>query len=141
MVDEVHGKPLRLDPGAVSARLDAPAFIARPSGAPVYYGFPILDDVEVDGFRLGMITDWEAEHSESGDAFVVAPDGSRCGLNWEVSAGRRCEEVIPPQPDRWGVWWVAFPHPMESREDARRNLAHVLLDLRRSGPPWSERPA
>jgi hypothetical protein len=53
--DPPTGRPLAIDPDAESARPGEPAFIARPEGAPVYYGFPILDDVEVDGFKLGMM--------------------------------------------------------------------------------------
>lgn len=136
LVDEPHGLPLRIDPNAESASDDEPAFVARPPGAPVYHGFPILDDVEVDGFRLGMITDWEAEPSTYGDAFVVAPDGSRCGLDWEVFEERRCEQVLGFTEGRWGVWYVAFPHPMDSLENARRNLAHVLPDLRPKWEAW-----
>lgn len=78
-----RGQPLAVDPDAVSAQPGVAAFIARPKGQPVYYGFPILEDVEVEGFRLGMITDWEREPSSYGDAFVVAPDGSRAGIIWE----------------------------------------------------------
>jgi hypothetical protein len=53
----------------------------RPPGrCAVYYGFVVLDDVDVDGFTLGKITDWEAEPCETGDAFVIAPDGSRAGF-------------------------------------------------------------
>jgi hypothetical protein len=59
------------------------AFIARPEDAPVYHGFVILEDVAVDGFTLGKITDWEADPCETGDAFVIAPDGSRAGLVWK----------------------------------------------------------
>jgi hypothetical protein len=51
----------------------------------VYHGFPVLPDVEVDGFRLGMISDWEAQPATEGDAFLIAPDGSRAGLVWEVA--------------------------------------------------------
>ena len=133
---EPRGLPLRLDSGASSADGDAPAFLARSPGAPVYHGFPVLDDVEVDGFKLGMITDWEAQPSDYGDAFVVAPDDSRCGLNWEVSPDHRCEEVPGADHGRWGVWSVAFPLPMDSRENARRNLAHVLPDLRPKWEAW-----
>jgi hypothetical protein len=43
------------------------------------------------------------------------------------------QEVLPPEPDRWGVWAVGFPFPMTSRENARRNLASVLPHLR---PRW-----
>src|SRR3954466_9986242 len=114
MGDEPPGLPLRIDRVVSSGEDGTAPFLARPTGAPVYDGFPILDDVEVDGFRLGMITDWEAESSDYGDAFIVAPDDSRCGLDWEVLAEHRCDEVLGPDEGRWGVWYVAFPFPMDS---------------------------
>jgi hypothetical protein len=83
-----------------------------------------------------MITDWEAEPADHGDAFVVAPDGSRAGLDWEVHPEPLVEEVCGLESDRWGVWYVRFPHPMRTREDARRNLAFVLPDLRRKWEEW-----
>jgi hypothetical protein len=136
-MDEPRGLPLRIDPDAKSASEDEPAFIARPPGAPVYYGFPILDDVEVDGFKLGMISDWEAEPADYGDAFIVAPDDSRCGLVWEVGHGAYVDTAEPAHVDesRWGVWNVGFPHAMDTRENARRNLRYVLAQLR---PKWEE---
>lgn len=76
------GRPLAIDATARSASPTEPAFIARPDGAPVYHGFVILEDVAVGGFTLGKITDWEAEPCATGDAFVIAPDGSRAGLVW-----------------------------------------------------------
>jgi hypothetical protein len=133
------GKPLRLDGDADSADAELPAFLARPEGAPVYHGFPILDDVQVDGFRLGMISDWEAEAATEGDAFVVAPDDSRAGLVWEVSPENRFQEVLGFEPGRWGVWGVTFPHAMDSRDGARRNLAHILPELRRKWEEWRAR--
>jgi hypothetical protein len=135
-MEEPRGLPLRVDPSAESANPEEPPFVAPPGGAPVYHGFPILDDVDVDGFTLGMITDWEAEPSSYGDAFVVAPDGSRAGLDWEVMKGRRCEAVCEVTTDRWGVWYVRFPHAMDSRDSARRNLAYVLPDLRARWQEW-----
>jgi hypothetical protein len=80
-----RGLPLAVDPNAVSAAPDAPAFVTPPAGAPAYYGFVVLPDVCIDGFTLGKITDFEAEPSDYGDGFVVAPDDSRCGLVWEIS--------------------------------------------------------
>lgn len=130
------GLPLATDPLARGDRPDLPAFLAPPAGAPVYYGFPVLDDFEVDGFRLGMITDFEAVPSAWGDAFVVAPDGSRAGLVWEVSPERRFEEIRPPEAGRWGVWAVAFPHPMDNRRQARRNLEALLPELRERWERW-----
>jgi hypothetical protein len=130
------GRPLRVDSTAESAEPGVPAFVARPKGSPVYYGFPILEDVAVDGFKLGMITDWEAQPDERGDAYVIAPDGSRAGLVWEVYEPPYFQEVIGPEPGRWGVWGVAFPLPMTSRQNARHNLEAVLPELKARWLQW-----
>jgi hypothetical protein len=132
------GRPIAIDLDAVSGDPAKPAFIARPPGAPVYYGFPILADLCVEGFTLGMITDFEAQPCEYGDGFVVAPDDSRCGLVWEVSTGDYFQSVSAPEPDRWGVWGVAFPFPMDSRENARRNLEHIVPHLKKEWRHWLE---
>jgi hypothetical protein len=133
------GRPLAIDATARSASPTEPAFIARPDGSPVYYGFVVLDDVNVDGFTLGKITDWEAEPSETGDAFVIAPDGSRAGLVWEVSDKPYFQEVMPAETGRWGVWGVGFCLPMNSRENARRNLASILPELKLRWTEWKSR--
>jgi hypothetical protein len=128
---------LATDPDAVAATPGLPAFVAKPRGAPVYYGFRVLDDVDVDGFKLGMISDWEARPGmESGDAFVVAPDGSRCGLNWYRSPEPTVTEARRIDLDRWGVWNAGFPYPMDSRANATRNLAAVLGPLRDAWTNW-----
>ncbi|MGO8689118.1 MAG: hypothetical protein ACLQLG_05750 [Thermoguttaceae bacterium] len=131
-------RPLALDANAQSANPDLPAFLARPEGAPVYHGFPILEDVEVDDFRLGMITDFHSS-PENGDAFVVAPDGSRAGLVWCVGHAAALEEVCPLEANRWGVWAVAFPEPMTSGEAIRRNLETVLPALKEKWLLWKQR--
>ncbi len=128
-----RGRPLAIDASAESAQQDTPGFLARPAGAPVYYGFRTLDDVVVDGFTFGAITDFEAEHCEEGDAFVIAPDGSRAGLVWRVSSDSEFESVCPASEDRWGVWAVAFSFEMSSRENARLNLQAILPKLK---PEW-----
>ena len=130
---------MAVDSNAASASPTAPAFVAPPEGAPVYYGFRILHDVVVEDFTFGAITDFEAEPCEYGDAFVIAPDGSRAGLVWEVSAQPYFNEVMPLEPDRWGVWGVSFSHPMVNRDDARKNLAAILLKLRQKWEEWKER--
>jgi hypothetical protein len=134
-VDEQRGLPLRTDQQAESADPTKPAFLARPAGTPVYHGFPVLEDVEVDGFKLGMITDWEVEASEWGDAFLVAADDSRCGLIWEFTSKPYVsdEPRVPADETCWGVWNVGFPQPMDSRANARLNVSYVLGELR---PRW-----
>ena len=96
------GRPLAVDPLAQSASQTEPAFIARPQGAPVYHGFPILNDVVVDGFTFGKITDFESEPYNEGDAFVIAPNNSRAGLVWEVSEDSYFQEVCAADSARWG---------------------------------------
>jgi len=130
-----QGRPLAVDPKTESSTPGVPPFVARPPGAPVYHGFVTLDDVVVDGFVLGKITDFEAAPCDTGDGFVIAPDNSRAGLVWEVSDQSYFETVCPYSFDRWGVWAVVFPYPMTSRENARRNLKSVLPLLK---PKWRE---
>ena len=140
LMDEIrHGRPLAVDPDAQSASPTEPAFIARPVGTPVYYGFVVLDDVIVDGFTLGKITDWEAEPCEAGDAFVIAPDGSRAGLVWEVCDPSDFREVMPIDAGRWGVWGVGFRLPIHSRESARINLESILPELKSRWMEWKSR--
>lgn len=134
--DQSKGRPLAIDRKARSASPAEPAFVAPPKGAPVYHGFVVLEDVTVDGFSLGTITDFESEPCDKGDAFVVAPDGSRGGLVWEVSTKHYIERVCPFQEDRWGVWAVSFPYPMKDRKSARDNLAAVLPDLKSRWEDW-----
>lgn len=130
------GRPLAIDSEAKSASPANPAFVAPPTGAPVYHGFVVLEDVSVDGFTFGAITDFEAEQCDTGDSFVIAPDGSRGGLVWEVSTKRYVEQIYPFEQDRWGVWAVSFHHPMKDRDSARKNLAAVLPELKCHWEEW-----
>ena len=134
--EEPKGKPVAIDPNAISASAREPAFVAPPKGAPVYHGFVVLDDVSVEGFTFGAITDFESEPCDAGDAFLVAPDGSRAGLVWEVSPIGYIEEVRSFERDRWGVWAISFPFPMVNRVNARKNLAAVLPELKARWEQW-----
>lgn len=140
MSDSVqHGRPLAIDHTAKSGSPTEPAFIAPPEGAPAYHGFVVLDDVVADGFILGKITDWEAEPCDEGDAFVIAPDGSRAGLVWEVYDPPYFQEVMPIEAGRWGVWGVGFRLPMNSRHNAWKNLESTLPELKLRWAEWKSR--
>jgi hypothetical protein len=139
MDDVPKGRPLAIDATAHSASPTEPAFIARPEGAPVYYGFVVLDDVTVDDFTLGKITDFEAEPCDEGDAFVIAPDGSRAGLVWEIREPPYFSEVAPFETGRWGVWGIGFRLPMNGRVNARRNLESILPELKMRWAEWKSR--
>jgi len=103
----------------------------------VYHGFPILEDVEVDGFQAGH------DHRLGGPAGRVWRrlrgctrwESSRPGLG-SVFESPYFQQVIAPEPNRWGVWAVTFPFPMTSRDNARRNLEALLPELRSRGQQW-----
>ncbi|MCU1286913.1 MAG: 3-deoxy-8-phosphooctulonate synthase [Acidobacteriales bacterium] len=130
------GRPLAYDSNAASASDGVPGFIARPEGTPVYHGFRILEDVQVEGFRFGMITNFEAQETNEGDAFVVAPDDSRAGLVWDIGSNLNFEEVLPFEASRWGVWAVSLPHPMRTRDDAKKNLESIVPALKEKWQEW-----
>ena len=124
------GKEILQDASADSTNPELPAFLARPVGAPVYHGFPIIEETETDGWRLGAITSFEDPHGcTEGDGFVVAPDGTRAGLVWDTG-DFPTYEISPPEPRRWGVYGVAFPKPVRDVADLVDCFRAVLPDLR-----------
>jgi hypothetical protein len=125
----LEGKRILTDPAAESADPSLPAFLARPSGAPVYHGFPILAESETDGWLLGVITAYEDPRGcKHGDAFVVAPDGTRAGLVW--TAGQVGTDTLgAPDARRWGVYAVGFPEIIRNTDDIISAFRRVLPDL------------
>jgi len=121
---------VRVDESAESAQPELPAFLAPPKNAPAYHGFPLLDGSELEGFKFGAITEPNgAEPASWGDAFVVAPDGSRAGIVWQAK-GKPTPVVCAPSPGRWGVYAFRFTEPIRSEQDLVRNLHSVLPQLK-----------
>lgn len=115
--NDLESRPILQDSIAESADPSLPAFFARPNGAPVYHGFPLIRETEMDGWVLGAITAFEEpDGCTSGDAFVQAPDGSRAGIVWEVGEGE-LSQIAPITEDRWGVWAVWLPSPIRTVHD------------------------
>ncbi len=112
------GKEILTDPSAKSASWRLPAFLARPWHAPVYHGFPMIEETRTEGWCLGAITEFldDEEGCEWGDAYVVAPDGSRAGIVWEEGE-YPIREIMPPDAKRWGVYAVWFPKRVRTVED------------------------
>jgi hypothetical protein len=134
---KADGHPVALDPDAASADQSKPAFLAPPPGAPVYYGFRLIPDVERDGFRLGMVTDFLAETGAiAGDLFIVAPDGSRAGIEWSIGSQPRFGEVLAPSAERWGVYRFEFTEPLRTVEDARWHFDRIVPVLRPKWEAW-----
>ncbi len=103
---DLKSRKLALDAKATTADGTLPAFLSKPEGAPVYHGFPIIEKTCTDGWCFGAITDYEdLDGCDSGDGFVVAPDGSRAGLVWDVGDGELAQ-IIPPDEERWGVYQI-----------------------------------
>jgi hypothetical protein len=131
------GLRVSFDPAASSSDEGLPGFLARREVAPIYHGFTILDGVEADGFSFGTISALGPD--DCGDAFIIAPDGSRAGLVWVIGESRELGEIIGFEQGRWGVWAIEFARPMRSREDAQRNLEDVLPALRSKWEAWRNR--
>jgi hypothetical protein len=124
----MDGRPILTDDEAESADPALPAFLAHPAGAPVYHGFPLVEETRTpDGWCFGAITDFiDADY---GDAFVVAPDGSRAGIVWEAGEGE-ISEIAAPEEGRWGVFAVWFRAPVRTVEDFTAELHAALPRLR-----------
>jgi hypothetical protein len=123
-------KKLKLDPNAKPKTPGKPAFLSKPKDAPVYHGFPLLPDTEIDGWVLGTITEFEdPEGCEYGDAFVQAPDGSRAGLVWSVG-NYETNMIIEPDENRWGVYEIAFPKVVYNIQDLKECFRHILPELK-----------
>ena len=131
MNDPLHqGQRVRVDDAAESALPDLPAFLAPPNNAPAYHGFPLLVGSKIEGFEFGTITEPNGEEPASwGDAFIVAPDGSRAGIVWQAS-GDPTPVLCAPSPGRWGVYAFRFTEPVRSEQDLIRNLHSVLPELK-----------
>ena len=134
---QFHGVPLRLEPEAKSSDPTLPAFLARPEDAPVYDGFPLLEQSRTeDGWCFGIISEPDCtEGSDWGDAFVVAPDGRRAGIIWEVGDSK-IEVSIPPEEDRWGVYHVGFARRVHDEAGLVEQLREWLPELRRRHLGW-----
>jgi len=104
--------------------------VAKPKGAPVYHGFPVVEESETEGWKYGAITAFEGVGvANQGDGFVIAPDGSRAGIVWNTY-GSDITVVCAPEKGRWGVYGVRFPNAVSSRQDLIQNFRAVLPRLK-----------
>jgi hypothetical protein len=132
-----EGIPLRLDPEARSADPSLPGFLARPKDCPVYHGFPILEQSRTDdGWCFGTISEPDcSEGRDWGDAFVVAPDGSRAGIIWEIGAPVM-QVTLAPAENRWGVFHVGFIRRVHNEAGLLEQLREWLPEFRRLHLMW-----
>jgi hypothetical protein len=98
--------------------------------SPLYHGYAVVRETCTDGWCLGSLTEFEDPAGcTSGDAFVVAPDGSRAGLVWEVGS-EPIQEILAPDSERWGVYAIWFPSPTRTVEDLVNNFRFILPQLK-----------
>lgn len=110
----------------------------RGSGPP-YQHYEVVEEFDVDGFRYGIISDVGKQPRVSGDGFLVAPDGARCSLIWDVEDATIIEEVTPGDDRGWGLWRVGFPIPVSSLKDIEINLRAVIPLLKPKWEEWREK--
>ena len=131
MTDDIqHGRPLPVDATARSASPES-----NQVSSPARTVHPCISVLSSLTMLPPMVSHWQdhrlgGEPCEAGDAFVIAPDGSQAGLVWEASDKPYFQEIMPVETGRWSVWGVGFRLPMNSRENARRNLESVLPELK-----------
>lgn len=126
----MNGRRITSDPDAPVIDPSLPAFLGRPADSPVYHGFVVVPETCTEGWCLGSITEFEdPAWCTGGDAFVIAPDGSRAGLVWEVGS-QALHEILPPDSERWGVYAIWFPSPTRTIQDLVNNFRFVLPQIK-----------
>lgn len=128
---EIKGRELRIDPKAKAKNSSIAPFLSKPSGSPVYHGFPLIEETRTDSWCLGAITEFEdANGCEAGDAFIEAPNGDRAGIVWEAGDGE-IERICAPGKKRWGVYQVWFPKPVRNAQDLKENFEFILPAMKK----------
>lgn len=93
-----------------------------------FEGYPLLPETDRDGFVFGRITPLD-EGRQTGAGFLQGPDGSRAGLQWELSDSPFLMKVEGPGGDSWGVYRLGFTRPVGSVGDLMANLEPLLPKL------------
>jgi hypothetical protein len=89
-----------------------------------------IPETLTDGWTFGSYTRYAGpEGCCEGDGFVIAPDGQRAELDWQVGKGKlkrtsRSDERI------WGVFEVGFPRPVTGKADLIENFRAVLPQIK-----------
>ena len=130
---------LALDLSADSDDETVLPFMSPPKGSEPYHGFKVLQNVTHEGFTFGAITDFVKRPGLlTGDAFIVAPDGSRAGLEWRLTNEVYLLEMAMYNDARWGVWMAGIRHPMIDEDAALANLVELVPLLSEKWSLWKE---
>lgn len=91
--------------------------------------YPLLPGAALDGFAFGTITPPEPGR-KAGGGFLQGPDGSRAGLQWELSDSPFIMRIAGPEEDTWGTYRVGFTRPVTDVVSLVENLQAVLPKLK-----------
>ncbi len=123
-----------IDSQSKSSEPSKPAFIAPPPNAKPFYGHPLIQETNTDGFTMGAITDFLEKDSDEGctigDAFVEGPDGTRALIYWEVGEGLLFQTIEKPKDGRWGVYYFVVPKAVNSVDDFKYNFIVMLPKIK-----------
>jgi hypothetical protein len=96
---------------------------------PAYDGYPLIPETETDGFTYGAITPL-GQNPQRGAGYLQGPDGSRAGLQWELTDSPYIMRIEGPDGERWGVYRLGFTRPVTTAADLLANLREALPKLR-----------
>lgn len=96
---------------------------------PPFDGYKLIPETEAEGFTYGAITP-VGDSADFGTGFLEGPDGSRAGLQWELSETPFIMKLEAPGSEKWGVYRVGFVRPVRSLADLTANLHALLPKLR-----------
>lgn len=94
-----------------------------------FLGYELIPETVRDGFAYGSITAL-GEDPERGAGFLEAPDGSRAGIQWELSDTPYIAKLEGPDGTGWGIYRVGFTRPVTSVADLMLNLEPLLPKFR-----------
>lgn len=98
-----------------------------------YDGFPLVEETRTDGWCYAAITEFNEPEChpngcESGNGYVITPDGVRMGLFW--STGAFAAKWTRHPDDRGpGLYEVAFPKPVKNLRDLVECFRSVVPQL------------
>ena len=97
----------------------------------IFHGYPVITATECEGWYFGAISDLvEFKNFDSGDGYVIAPDGSRAELLWQIGKGD-ITQVLPPDEQRWGAYAVWFPKSIRTLDDLVFGFRYILPNLQK----------
>jgi hypothetical protein len=93
--------------------------------------FGIIEETRTEGWVFGTVNEYEdPKGCNNGEAFIIAPDGSRADIEWSVG-DFKTQEISEPDSDSWGRYRVAFPKLVRTTADFVECCRAILPDLQR----------